>query len=135
VTIARSSVSSDSFAAEFRVTGRTSTTERHPLRRIPSLSRGSSDFVFRRPTRRARAERRWPDGNYDLRINGGTVQATLAYARPLVPNPDISKPGAGSVVPPGPVEVLFTKCEVQNPAATYRAVPRTTRTSCWPMRP
>jgi hypothetical protein len=54
------------------------------------------------------------NGNYVLRVDGGAVQATLAYTRPLVPNPAISSPSGGDVVPPGPLEVLFTRCSVCN---------------------
>jgi hypothetical protein len=54
-------------------------------------------------------------GTYALSLNNGTVTADIVYeARPNVPSPDISSPGAGEVIAPGPVEVLFTACNVCN---------------------
>ena len=44
------------------------------------------------------------------------MTATIAYQRPLVLSPAISKPDANETVPPGPVEVRFTACDVCNQA-------------------
>jgi hypothetical protein len=54
-------------------------------------------------------------GTYALSLNNGTITANIGYeARPAVPSPDISSPGADEVIAPGPVEVLFTACPVCN---------------------
>jgi len=50
------------------------------------------------------------NGNYLLRVNNGTAEATIPYTRPLVPSPAISQPEGGEVVAPGPLEVMFTRC-------------------------
>jgi len=119
VTIARSSVVSDSFAVEFRVTGtnlNNGSITPPGVAAIPiSLKPDGLDLVYEKTyNNEAALNAVWPDGNYQLRVNGLNVEATLVYTRPLVLNPAISKPGAGSVVPPGPVEVLFKKCDFCN---------------------
>jgi hypothetical protein len=117
VTIARSSVVSDSFAVQFRVTGtdlNNGSITPPGVAAVPfPLTPDGADLVLEQTFQsEAALNAVWQDGNYLLRVNGTNVQATLASTRPLVLNPAISKPGAGSVVPPGPVEVLFTKCAV-----------------------
>lgn len=55
-----------------------------------------------------------PAGNYALSLNNGNVTANIAYdGRPPVPSPNISFPGAGEVIVPGAVDVLFTACGFQ----------------------
>jgi hypothetical protein len=119
VTIARSSVVSDSFAVEFRVTGtdlNNGSITPPGLAAVPiALDPDGADLVYEKTyNSEAALNAVWPNGSYLLRVNGLNVEATLVYTRPLVTDPAISKPGAGSVVPPGPVEVLFTKCEACN---------------------
>jgi hypothetical protein len=53
-----------------------------------------------------------PDGDYLLDVNGGEATATLPFARPAVPSPNISAPLHQAVVPPGPVEVRFQPCTI-----------------------
>jgi hypothetical protein len=54
-------------------------------------------------------------GTYALSLNNGTITANIGYeARPPVPSPDISSPGADEVIAPGPAPVLFTACPVCN---------------------
>jgi hypothetical protein len=121
VTVARSSVVSDEFTAEFRVKGtglnNGSITVPGSLGTI-GLSLESPDLVdlvggiaFNSEAQLATL---LPAGNYALSVNNGTVQATLAYQRPPVPSPAISQPGADEVVPPGAVDVQFTACAVCN---------------------
>jgi hypothetical protein len=119
VTIARSSVVSDSFAVEFRVTGtdlNNGSITPPGLAAVPiALDPDGADLVYEKTyNSEAALNAVWPNGSYLLRVNGLNVEATLVYTRPLVTDPAISKPGAGSVVPPGPVEVLFTKCDLCN---------------------
>jgi len=115
VTIAKSSEADDEYTVELRVQG-------------TDLNNGSITFPSALGTvqlgddlahgisfdSEAQLASLMPAGNYLLSVNNGTITATIAYARPPVPSPDIEQPNPGQVVPPGPVEVLFTACPVCN---------------------
>ena len=119
VTIARSSLVSDDIKVLLRVTGTdlNSGTLTQPIAGatpIP-LAKDGLDLILEDDlANEAELNTFLPSGNYVLRINNDTVQATLVYTRPLVPSPAISAPDAGDVVPPGPIEVFFTACPVCN---------------------
>ena len=122
VTLAHSSVSSDTFEVAVRVTGIGSLNNGSitpPVTAVPaipiSFQQDGQDLVVTKTYNSETAlNAAWPNGNYGLSINNGTVQATLAYTRRLVPDPAISKPNAGGTVAPGPVELLFTNCATCN---------------------
>ena len=119
VTIARSSLVSDDITVALRVvgTGLNNGTLTQPIAgAVPiALTKDGADLVLTDDlSNEAELNTFLPAGNYVLRLNNDTVQATLVYARPLVPSPAISEPDAGDVVPPGPIEVFFTACPVCN---------------------
>ncbi len=120
VTIARSSLVSDDITVEVRVIGtnlNNGTLTPPTVGATPiTLKKDGADLILLDKSLRSEAELATflPTGSYLLRINNDTVQATLVYARPSVPSPDISKPAAGSTVAPGPIELQFAACPVCN---------------------
>jgi len=117
VTIAESTGAQDDVSAEIRVKG---TDLNDALISIPGfpqqvpLDPVGDDFVLGISfANEAELNSLLPAGNYGLSVDGGAVLATIAYdARPAVPSPSIDQPGGGDVIPPGPVEVLFTACSI-----------------------
>lgn len=119
VTIASSSLVSDDITVAFRVTGTglNNGTLTQPIAGAApiTLKKDGLDLILEDDLgSEAELNTFLPDGNYVLRLNNDTVQATLVYARPLVPSPAIAEPDAGEIVPPGPIEVLFVACPVCN---------------------
>ena len=122
VTVARSSEVDDEITAELRVQGTDLTNGSITFPPASTLNpktlvlQDDGDDLARGLDFSSEAELAavFPSGNYQLSTNNGTVTATIAYARPAVPSPDIEFPDAGDVVPSGPVEVLFTACPVCN---------------------
>ena len=119
VTIARSSLVSDGITVALRVvgTGLNNGTLTQPIPGAApiTLKKDGADLVLTDElSNEAELNTFLPSGNYVLRLNNATVQATLVYTRPLVPSPAISAPDAGDIVPPGPIEVFFTACPVCN---------------------
>lgn len=119
VTIARSSLVSDEISVVLRVvgTGLNNGTLTQPIVGAApiTLKKDGLDLILEDDlANEAELNTFLPSGNYVLRLNNDTVQATLVYTRPLVPSPAISEPDAGAVVPPGPIEVFFTACSVCN---------------------
>ncbi len=117
VTIARSSLVSDEITAVLRVTGTdlnngTIALPQAPAQHLP-LDQDGLDLILEDTfASETELNATLPNGNYILRVNNSTIQATLVYNRPLVPSPAISQPGPGDIVPPGTVELLFTNCAV-----------------------
>jgi len=121
IVIARSSLVADEITAVLRVTGTdlntgtsTITLPQAPNTPIPLDDDGPDLILEDTFASETELNTVLPNGNYILRINNGAVVATLVYARPVVPSPAISQPGPGSVVAPGTVELLFTKCAACN---------------------
>jgi hypothetical protein len=115
VTIARSSEVADLITAEIRVQGAQlnngTITFPGAANPTPLVQDGADLALGLEFDSEAQLASLFPAGNYVLRVNNGTVEATIAYEqRPPVPSPDISQPGAGEALPPGALEVLFTKC-------------------------
>lgn len=117
VVIARSTEGADVISAEVRVQGTdinnaTIALPSNPGVNIP-LDMDGADFVADDTfDSEAALNAVFSSGNYLLRLNNGTVQVTIPYARPGVPSPAISQPSAGSVIAPGAVELLFTSCPI-----------------------
>jgi len=122
ITIARTTLGSDSFEVELRVEGTdlnqgTIALPSAPGSQIP-LTSDSGDLVWTENFSTETAlNAALTNGSYVLRVNNGTAQASIVYTRPGVPTPGISQPAAGSVQPPGPVEVRFASCPICNQIA------------------
>jgi hypothetical protein len=119
VRIVRSSLVSDEFSAELRVTGDNLNTGTITLPAAPgiqlALTKDGDDLVLEDDfATELDLNTAISDGSYVLRVNNDSVRATLTYVRPLVPSPAISYPDAGDVVPPGTIDVEFTNCAVCN---------------------
>jgi hypothetical protein len=119
VTIARSPNGSDGIDLELRVvgTGLNNGTLTAPTTGASAvaLQRDGTDLVLTDSfANEAELNALLPSGNYQLRINSGTVTASLAYARPAVPSPAITEPDPGGVVAPGAVQIEFSACPVCN---------------------
>ena len=118
VTIETSTIGQDQISAELRVMGTgldngTIALPSAPAQQVP-LDEDAGDLVIVDEFATiAELNQVLSNGNYVLRINSGTAEASISYSRPAVPNPAISQPDSG-VVPPGPIEVLFTRCSICN---------------------
>jgi hypothetical protein len=115
ITVERSTSGGNSFRAELRVIGTSLVNGTIALPSNPgtqlALSQDGDDLVWDDDfATEAQLDAAFPNGNYVLRVNNGTAQSTINYTRPSVPSPAISQPSG--VVPPGPVEVSFTRCSV-----------------------
>jgi hypothetical protein len=115
VTIERTTLGSDEFHAELRVTGTdlnsgTIALPSAPATQVPFDVDGDDLVITDEFATEAALNAVLSNGNYVLRVNNGDAQATLAYTRAVVPSPAISHPGGGETVAPGPLEVLFTAC-------------------------
>ena len=118
VTIETSTIGQDQIEAELRVTGTDLNNGTIALPSAPSvmvpLDEDAGDLVIVDEFATvAELNSVLSNGNYVLRINNGNAQATISYSREAVPNPAISQPDSG-VIPPGPIEVLFTRCTICN---------------------
>lgn len=118
VTIETSTIGQDQIEAELRVIGTDLNNGTIALPSAPSvfvpLDEDAGDLVIVDEFATiAELNSVLSNGNYTLRINNGNAQATISYSRPPVPNPAISQPDSG-VIPPGPIEVLFTRCSICN---------------------
>lgn len=119
ITVARTTVGTSSYTAALRVEGTDLNNGTIALPSAPGthlpMSDDGDDLVWEDDySTEAALNLALPSGNYLLRFNNNTAQATVVYARPSVPSPAISQPSAGATVAPGPVEVLFTRCSVCN---------------------
>ena len=118
VTIETSTIGQDQISAELRVMGTglnngTIALPSAPAQQVP-LDEDAGDLVIVDEFATiAELNQVLSNGNYVLRINNGTAESSISYSRPAVPNPAISQPDSG-VVPPGPIEVLFTRCSICN---------------------
>jgi hypothetical protein len=118
VSIARSTIGLDQVRAELRVEGTdlnngTITLPSNPTIQVPFSQDGADLVIEDTFANEAALNASLTNGTYVLRINNGTAQANLSYSRPSVPNPAISQPES-TVILPGPLEVLFTRCSVCN---------------------
>jgi hypothetical protein len=114
VTVATTTIGQDQITVELRVSGTDLNNGTITLPSAPSTPvaldvDGADLVVVDDVASLAELNALWSNGNYVLRINNNTAQATIPYARPAVPNPAISQPDSG-VIPPGPIEVLFEPC-------------------------
>lgn len=118
VRIETSTIGQDQIEAELRVTGTGLNNGTIALPSAPSvhvpLDEDAGDLVIIDEFATiAELNSVLSNGNYLLRINNGNAEASISYSRPAVPNPAISQPDSG-VIPPGPIEVLFTRCSICN---------------------
>jgi hypothetical protein len=118
ITLERTTEGPDVFRAEFRVIGDGLNNGTLAVPSQPAvhgvLTKVGNDLVGTRVfTTEAELNAVITNGNYVLRVNNASAQATIPFTRPVVPNPAISHPPNG-VVPPGPIEVEFTRCSVCN---------------------
>jgi hypothetical protein len=128
ITIERTTLGADAIRAELRVTGTdlnsgTIALPSAPAVQVPFDVDGDDLVIDDEFASEAELNSVLSNGNYVLRVNNGNAQSTIPYTRPTVPNPTISQPGEGEVVPPGPLEVLFTRCSQCNlPGDSVEAV-------------
>ena len=118
VTIETSTIGQNQISAELRVTGAGLNNGTIALPSAPSiqvpLDEDAGDLVKTDEFDTiAELNSVLSNGDYVLRINNGNAQSTITYSRPPVPNPAISQPDSG-VIPPGTIEVLFTRCSICN---------------------
>jgi hypothetical protein len=118
VTISTTTIGQDQIEAELRVSGSdldngTIALPSAPSQPVPLDVDGDDLVIVDDFATLAELNQVLSNGNYVLRINNDTVQATIPYTREAVPNPAISDPASG-VIPPGPIEVLFTRCTICN---------------------
>lgn len=118
VTIETSTIGQDQIEAELRVIGTDLVNGTIALPSAPSvqvpLDADAGDLVIVDEFATvAELNSVLSNGNYVLRINNGNAQSTISYTRETVPNPAISQPES-TVIPPGPIEVLFTRCSICN---------------------
>lgn len=118
VTVETSTIGQDQIEAELRVIGTGLNNGTIALPSAPSvhvpLDEDAGDLVIIDEFATiAELNSVLSNGNYLLRVNNGNAEASISYSRPPVPNPAISQPDSG-VIPPGPIEVLFTRCSICN---------------------
>lgn len=122
LTLADVSKGSDTFAIEIRVVGdgfNNGTLVRPGLLSSVTFKKDGDDLVIEDDFNNALALlTAYPLGTYEVRVNNGNVRTTLSYnatMQPNVPNPDISHPNGGQVLPPEEtLTVEFTNCAICN---------------------
>ncbi len=120
VTIAHTTLAQDDFDVLFEVHGTglnngTLTVPTTPTATVVTLDEQAGVLVWEKHfTSEGALAAGLPTGTYTLRVNNANATATISYTRPSVPDPAISFPGAGDVVPPGTIQVDFDSCPVCN---------------------
>jgi hypothetical protein len=122
LTLANVSKGSDTFAIEIRVVGdgfNNGVLQRPALLSNVTFKEDGDDLVIEDDFNSLAALlAAYPLGSYEVRVNNGNVRTTLSYnntMQPPVPNPDISHPDGGQVLPPEQaLTVEFTNCSICN---------------------